>query len=135
MIDKKTIQLGFKILAYDLEAELRRSCADAISSYIPKFGIKRTGYLTRNIKVRVNGNKLIISMPDYGKYIEYGTGIFGPKKRPITPKNKKALAFGDFIFKSVKGRPSTPFIRPVFHAKLRGIVENAFKKAIEISKQ
>jgi hypothetical protein len=45
----------------------------------------------------------------YADKVEGGTGIFGPSKRPITPKRAKVLAFtvgGKTVFaKSVKGYP------------------------------
>lgn len=51
-----------------------------------------------------------------GTFLEEGTGIYGPAKRPITPKNAKALKFtigGKTIFvKSVKGMKARPIIEP-----------------------
>lgn len=51
---------------------------------------------------------------DYAKYVEFGTGIYGPNKAPITPKNGKFLAFkskGSWVFtKSVKGSKPNPFV-------------------------
>ena len=126
------LKTAIQILKFELENELRRSCATAISGYSPKFQIQRTGNLMRNIKARVEGNKIIITMPEYGKYIEYGTGIYGPHNTPIRPTQKKALAFNGFVFKEVDGRPATPFIRPVFHNKLQLLAENAVKKAVAI---
>ena len=131
MVDAQQVfDLGMQILSIELENELRRSAATAISSYKPKFGIHRTGHLVRNIRVSMHGNTLNITMPDYGAYVEFGTGIFGPHATPIVPTTKKALAFGKYVFKSVAGRPATPFLRPVFHAKLQKLAEDAFKKAI-----
>lgn len=53
----------------------------------------------------------------YSAYVEIGTGIYGPKARPITPKKGKFLVFqtkdGKTIFaKSVKGRKATPYLAP-----------------------
>ena len=51
---------------------------------------------------------------DYANYVEFGTGIFGPKGTPIVPKNKNYLAFkinGKWIrTKSVKGQKPNPFV-------------------------
>lgn len=67
---------------------------------------------------------------DYAAYVVRGTGIYGPRKAPITPKTAKALKFptpkkrgplrvGEeptaknrgFVFaKSVKGRPKNMFM-------------------------
>jgi len=50
------------------------------------------------------------------EYIEMGTGIYGPKKRKITPKRRQALHWKgrggkDIFAKSVKGMPPRPFMR------------------------
>lgn len=56
---------------------------------------------------------------DYALYMEQGTGIYGPTGAPITPKNKKVLAWfadGQWRYaKSVKG------VKP--HWYMRGSVE------------
>jgi len=89
-----------------------------------------TGLLKNSITVRIEGDIIKIYMPKYAIYLEYGTGIYGPLKRPITPKEAKALKFkigGKTIFaKSIKGMTPQPFIRPVFHQDFIKIVnENA----------
>lgn len=130
MDNKQVLELALKIMKFDLEAKLRENASKAISGYTPKFKINRTGKLLRNIKVSVIGNRMVITMPFYGKYIEYGTGVFGPYKRPIKPTNKKALSFGGFVFKSVDGRPPTPFIRPTLHQDLQRLMKSSVEKAI-----
>lgn len=52
-----------------------------------------------------------------GLYLETGTGLYGPKKRKIRPKHKKALRFsiggGEFVFVgAVKGMKPQPIIKP-----------------------
>lgn len=53
----------------------------------------------------------------YALDIHNGTGIYGPLRRPIVPKNAKALRFtakggSKLIFaKSVKGQKGKPFLR------------------------
>lgn len=50
---------------------------------------------------------LITNEAEYAKFLDEGTGIYGPKKKLIVPTNKKALKFkigGTTIFvKSIKG--------------------------------
>ncbi len=91
-----------------------------------------TGNLKNSITVNVNDKGINIYMPEYAVYLEYGTGIYGPLGRPITPKDAKALKFkigGKTVFaKSVKGMTPQPFIRPVFHQKFVDIVIDNVKK-------
>jgi hypothetical protein len=53
----------------------------------------------------------------YALYVHEGTGIYGPKGVPITPKKGKVLVFtsrksGDLVFaRSVKGMKGTPYLR------------------------
>ncbi|GKV54241.1 hypothetical protein NCCP2222_01880 [Sporosarcina sp. NCCP-2222] len=51
-----------------------------------------------------------------GTYLEEGTGLYGPHRSPIVPKNANALRFtmgGRVIFaKQTKGMPAQPIIRP-----------------------
>ena len=72
------------------------------------------GHLKQNIhsKVAVNGlEATVMPTPKYALYVHDGTGIYGPKKRPITPKRGKVLAWesgGQMHYaRSVKGiRPN-----------------------------
>jgi HK97 gp10 family phage protein len=60
---------------------------------------KRTGTLGRSIAVsepRAGEGGTFVEVGTnlhYAKYVEYGTGIYGPKGQPITPKTAKALAW------------------------------------------
>ncbi|GAC41261.1 hypothetical protein [Paenibacillus popilliae] len=52
-----------------------------------------------------------------GGYLETGTGLYGPKRREIRPKHKKALRFpvggGQYVVaRSVKGMKPRPIIKP-----------------------
>lgn len=53
----------------------------------------------------------------YGLYVHEGTGIYGPKHVPITPKHGKVLVFtsrktNQLVFtRSVKGIKGTPYLR------------------------
>jgi len=89
-----------------------------------------TGLLKNSIRVDITDSGMTISMKEYGIYLEYGTGIYGPLGVPITPKTAKALKFekgGKTIFaKSIKGMTPQPFIRPVFHQQfIKIVIENA----------
>jgi hypothetical protein len=58
----------------------------------------------------------------YARLVHDGTGLFGPKKRKITPKTKKALRFkpkgsARVIFaRSVKGMEANPFLKDALSA-------------------
>lgn len=68
---------------------------------------------------------------EVGVYHELGTGIYGPKKRPIVPVKAKALRFkvnGKEVFaRSVKGIKKNPVISDAVAAK-RPSVESAIKE-------
>lgn len=61
-----------------------------------------------------NLNWLVYTPVHYADYVLHGTGIYGPKKRPITPKKAKALVFkvkGKTVFaKSVKGQKPDDYV-------------------------
>jgi len=52
---------------------------------------------------------------NYAKFVHDGTGIYGPRKKPIFPVRAKVLSFrinGKKIFaKSVKGQKPNPFLK------------------------
>lgn len=83
----------------------------------------RTGKLRNSIMFSVKGLTAIIEPKvDYAVYVEGGTGVYGPSKAPISPKNKKVLAtkinpgFGKktksgyfIIGKTSQGQKANPF--------------------------
>ncbi|MEV4122924.1 HK97 gp10 family phage protein [Micromonospora sp. NPDC049645] len=100
-----------------------------------------TGALAASLESTVNVHgRLVVgrvgSSLHYARYIHDGTGIYGPKQRPIVPVTAKALRFkpgrmigplpagkrgtspedrGDWIFaRSVKGVPPHPFLVEAF---------------------
>jgi len=88
---------------------------------------KDTGFLMRNIRYQLTEEGIEFSFPYYAEYLEYGTGIYGPKGQPITPKNAKALHWKtkdkkDVFAMKVAGMTPRPFIRPVFHQKFTEIL-------------
>lgn len=62
----------------------------------------------------------------YARYVEEGTGIYGPRRRKIVPRQKKVLSWVGggsrltgrgkgskrFFARSVKGRKATPYLEP-----------------------
>lgn len=66
-----------------------------------------------------------------GAYHETGTGIYGPKKRPIVPVKAKVLHFKingkDVFAKSIKGIKKNPVLMNAAQAK-RPKVEQAIKE-------
>lgn len=70
------------------------------------------------------GVRKIFTESGYGALLEIGTGMFGPKRKRIVPKTAKALSWigpgGQRVFfKSVKGRPATPYMRPALEDVIR----------------
>jgi phage gpG-like protein len=61
---------------------------------------------------------------DYMKWLQEGTGIYGERGTPIVPIRAKALHFGSYFFKSVKGQPPRPFL--YFDDQLRTKIRAAF---------
>jgi HK97 gp10 family phage protein len=56
---------------------------------------------------------------EYALYVHEGTGIYGPKKRPITPRSGKMLAWkskgGTWAFaRSVKGIKPNPYMEKAY---------------------
>lgn len=104
---------------------------------------KKTGTLIRSIRVDdVNEREQTATVRagsttgkiGYAQYVEFGTGIYGPRRTPIVPVRRKALRFpragaatrlsgnltsaqqragGGYAFaKSVRGRKATPYLIP-----------------------
>ncbi len=58
------------------------------------------------------GTVRVTDAAPYAIFVHDGTGLFGPLKQPITPKNKKALYWPGAAHpvKSVKGQKPNPFM-------------------------
>lgn len=85
-----------------------------------------TGDLRNSVSYSVNGNRLDISMNEYGYYVEFGT-----RPHEIRAKNKAVLSDGKRIFGKVVQHPGTeanPFIRRTINTKLRDIVYKNIKR-------
>jgi len=96
-----------------------------------------TGRLRNSIKVQVYDKGIVITMVDYGKFVE-----FGSPPHIITPKNKKALKFEvgkkerlsgnkkgkTIVFAKKVKHPGTrpnPFIRNTIQTKLQNMILKA----------
>jgi hypothetical protein len=50
------------------------------------------------------------SVKNYPRWLQEGTGVFGPTGQRIFPKNKKALAWEGHVVRSIKGSPARRFL-------------------------
>ncbi len=105
------------IITKQLEGWLYR-VAQEIANIAQNEAPTRTRNLRNDIKVYKKG-ELTFSISNsriaaYAPYVHFGTGIYGPKKRKIVPKNAKALKIpidGKIIYrKSVKGQKPNPYM-------------------------
>ena len=91
-----------------------------------------TSFLRTSINSAVEDDKIVISMAEYGKYIEFGT-----RPHIIRPVNGKALKFsikGETIFAKQVVHPGTlpnPFIRTTFFRDMPELVEQAAMAALD----
>lgn len=113
--------------------------------------IRKTGNLGRSIRPGFLSatEAFVKAEASYAAYVEKGTGIYGPRKRPIVPRRAKVLAWrtgavtlsgrsrvkggqelaGWAFAKSVRGRPATPFMAPAAEevARNSGLAELTVK--------
>lgn len=76
----------------------------------PEAVYRRTGTLARLTSYRAEADRAVVTVgAPYAPYVFTGTGIYGPKGRPIEPVAAKALRFevgGKTVFaKRVRGMP------------------------------
>lgn len=106
----------------------------------------KTGNLRRSIHIGTvtETSAQVIAGANYARYIEEGTGLYGPRKRKIVPVTKKALRWmggpagslrlsgsprsgkagagaGAIFARSVKGRKATPF----FFSGIKNAIDKA----------
>lgn len=138
-IDEEDLAKQFKdkilhALAIDLQEKLK-------SRLTPEHGIGATGAATGlkgSIIARVVNDEIIISMHDYGKYLEYGTPPHFPPIEPLIPwvrlkwgasgdrdERQKAFALAKHI--SIHGTRPYPFIRPTLFVDLPKMFGNIIK--------
>jgi hypothetical protein len=93
----------------------------------------RTGVLSQNWAFEV-GTMQARYYPRafYAPYVEFGTGIYGPKGEPIRPQVKQALYWpgADHPMRSVKGQHPNPFMERIVEAAQPEIA-NLFGQALE----
>ena len=67
----------------------------------------------------------------YARFIEFGTGIFGPRRRRIFPTRGRALAFRyrgkNVVVASIEGMRKQPFMRPALDRVARGDVPRIWR--------
>ena len=94
----------------------------------------RTGGLQQSILTEGGYPVGIVTVnAPYGRYVEYGTGLYGPNKARIYPKNKKALHWGGspgFFAKSIAGMHAKPYFTPAVGGSTEAVV-GFFETAIE----
>ena len=130
--------------------ELLFSVAVEIQEFAKKEAPERTGTLKKSIEIddRDLKNGIVkvghFSTPEitvdttegkgiYPLFVHLGTGLFGPRKRKITPKRAKVLRFrvGDktVFAKSVRGQEPNPYLeRGLNKAIQSGAIERVIDK-------
>lgn len=100
----------------------------------------KTGALKRNIKViRVDARSVTIGNTagvGYAKFVHEGTGLYGAKKRKITPKKARALKTPYGYRKSIKGQKPNPYLLKAWEGyKIRGLRRAAAMLAKDIREE
>lgn len=104
-----------------------------------------TGNLRRTIRVAaVSATRATVtaggtSQVGYARYVEEGTGLYGPRKQRIRPRRARMLSWkqkggGRVFARSVRGRKATPYLVPgikaaIARAGLREAVIDAWNDA------
>lgn len=107
----------------------------------------QTGHLARTIRVGTvtETSALVLAggplNVGYARYVEEGTGLYGPHRRKIVPRRAKVLRWKGggsrvtgrgkgsrwIVARSVKGRRATPYLVPGVR---KGLAKGGFKKNI-----
>ena len=87
-----------------------------------------TSFLRNNIRYEVSENGLIITMPEYGFYVEFGTGERAENGgvKYWVPFRVETPQFGFWH----PGMEPQPWIRPVLNDKLHKIVAKNLRRTI-----
>jgi len=103
-----------------------------------------------DLSIENENSFLVAGVLSHNSYIEFGTGVYGPRKTPIRPVNKKVLAFvtsgarptsaaawnkaqkdGRVVYaKEVRGIKPRPYLLPAFNETLNSLVD-FIKKAMK----
>lgn len=103
--------------AIQVQNEARRLCPVDTGTLRRSITYSITGSSAESMQARVGSNI------DYALAVEVGTGIYGPKGRPIVPTTKQFLVFttktGTVFARSVRGRKATPYLKPALEKAMR----------------
>ena len=105
-----------------------------------------TGRLRSSLNLEVRPLEVSVK-PDFGSrkeleyagYVHDGTGVYGPRKKPIRPKRKKVLRFktreGNWVsVRQVKGQRPQPFFKeamPVVKRQANRIIKKSIKDSLD----
>ena len=102
-------------------------------------GGRDTSFLANNIKYDIQGDEILIKMPDYGKYVEWGTPPHRPPVEALkdwarrhgggSDKEVTAHAFALANYIAKKGTMPHPFIRPVLNFEMPDLVRKGMGAA------
>lgn len=115
-------QEGWRIrgrIRFGLEQFLNK-IADTARAIVPVKTGRLQGSLAYEVSELGNGtvSGKVGTNVKYGKWVEFGTGLYGPHKTVIVPTQAKALSWrvaGKRVFaKYVKGMRARPFMMPAF---------------------
>ena len=129
-------------LGRDLEAGIQAGLlrtAGAVEAAAVQEAPKATGNLANAIRKNIETSRAVIkSTAPYSFFVHRGTGLFGPFKKLITPRSKKALAFtiggNKVVVRSVKGSKPNPFMERAFkqtEPKLAGLFSGAIEEFLK----
>ena len=128
--DLKRRQAGIVGVA-DASAQKMANEAKRKASWTDRTGNTRNAIHGRAAPYQGGAMLVLAHGSKVGMYHEEGTGIYGPKGKPITPVNAKVLHFkvdGQSVFtKSVKGIPKNPVLKNAAMSQLPELL-----KALEV---
>ena len=136
------IREAFKLAPNVVNDELQRGVKDAgktLLSIEKREAPVSSGNLRRNIILDYKPiSAIIFPRSKYAPFVNFGTGIFGPKKQYVRPKRAKVLAFkkgGKMIYaKRTKGMRANPFVErtaKMAQGKLNKIFDDILKNISE----
>jgi HK97 gp10 family phage protein len=132
------------LAAFDRGGELGMQLAGDIVVAQAKAKVpQRTGQLHASIsRLPVEGTLLggdlsitVAAGAPYATFVEFGTGIHGPRKQRIYPKTKQAMRWrgggGEWVFaRSTAGMKAKPYLRPAVDENIDAIA-NSLASAID----
>lgn len=103
--------------------------SEVVEITIKKTAPFKTGNLQTDIQViNVSSKSVTIGntlKASYAKFVHNGTGIYGPKKRKITPKKARALKTPYGFKKSIKGQKPNPYLENAFNEYVKSGLKRA----------